>query len=154
MAAAAPSSVTSGDTDRRHKKLLLMQKKMQMSDAMEKRVQLESFAASRGGGRAVLSKNMRISIENDLDVALAAAGSGFGGSSCDDDTATRTTPTTLPCTMAPAERYHLLAQASELLTRWAAAPCIAGPAASQARADGTAACPWRRSVAPPSSASG
>ena len=36
---------------KRQKKLLMLQKKMQMSDAMEKRMQLEHFKASGTGGK-------------------------------------------------------------------------------------------------------
>jgi hypothetical protein len=56
---------------KRQKKLLMLQKKMQMSDAMEKRMQLEHFKASGTGGKGGrLSSEMMKSIGSELDKVL------------------------------------------------------------------------------------
>lgn len=55
--------------DKRHRRLLLLQKKMQMSDAMEKKLQMSSKQA---GGNGRLSSSLIQTINDELDKAITA----------------------------------------------------------------------------------
>ena len=63
----------SSAAEKRRKKLLSLQQKMEVSDAMEKRMQMESFSmASDGSGTPQLPTNVRKSIEKGVEAALSS----------------------------------------------------------------------------------
>ena len=70
VAASSDFMVSMSTGDKRHKKLLMMQKKMQMGDAMQKKIRMERSLSPMKGGRISTPDIMR-TVNSELDTMIS-----------------------------------------------------------------------------------